>query len=152
MPTRPWPPPVEAATGLRAGPFSMLDLDVPRADDHAHLDGRAGGVPQGVGQPLLHDPVRRHVHRLRDVVHRPGHLHGDRGAGAPDLVDQLVELGQRRQRRQCRRLALADEPDDPAQLVDGLATEGLGAAQGLLLDRADPEAAAYDARPGASSR
>ncbi len=101
-------------------------------------------MAQGVGQSLLHDPVRRHVHGLRHLGHRPGHLHGDGGAGAANLGDQLVELGQRRERRQCGGLALTDETDDPAQLVDRLPAERLRSAQGLLLHRADAEPAAYD--------
>ena len=82
-----------------------------------HVDRRAGRVPAGVGQRLLHDAVRRQLDAR--VERRDRAAHDEPRAGAPAaraLVEQLVELveaglrrrsGPRRRPRAARRAAAA---------------------------------------------
>ena len=63
------------------------------------VDGHLGaprvpGVPQGVGQPLLHEPVRRQVQSRRQLPGRPGHRYRDRQSGGAELLGQPVDLSE----------------------------------------------------------
>jgi hypothetical protein len=84
------------------------------------VHGRAGGVPAGVGQRLLNDPVGGEL----DPRAQRGHAAADDQPGAgpaglPGLVDQLVELLEARLGLPARLGAgvLAQQPQQPAHLV-----------------------------------
>jgi len=63
------------------------------------VDGRAGGVPPGVGQGLLHDAVGGQLHARIEPGDRTGHDQPDDGTrGLAGLVDQAAELRQARLR------------------------------------------------------
>src|SRR3954447_16174445 len=61
-----------------------------QAYGHAHL----AGVPERVGQALLHDPVRLPRHDRRDLLD-PADLRVDLDPGRPGLAEQSVQVGER---------------------------------------------------------
>nr|BFE88637.1 hypothetical protein GCM10020093_112380 [Planobispora longispora] len=113
-------------SGESAGrrPPVVADQDVQEARAPAQRDaGRAGpGVPQGVAQRLLDDPVGRQLQRGTDLggLTVLDHVH-PQALGA-DLGDQIGEVGQPGLGRPARRdAAVAEQPQHALQLGEGLA-------------------------------
>ena len=104
MPTRPWPPrgPRSSDAACARDRCPTVELDRRRGVTSTRTaTAGARRVTQGVGEPLLHDPVRRHVHGLRDLAPSvPLHLERRRRCRCREPARPAPRAGQRRQRRQ----------------------------------------------------
>src|SRR5918996_1308362 len=118
----------DQAVGPGRGPAAAVvgDLDLQDLAAVADADlgpGRAG-VPERVGQGLLDDPVGRQVDPGRQGPRLALDRHLDRQAGLPGRPGQRLQVGEARLGGEVGAvllLAVAQQPQQPAQLDQGLA-------------------------------
>src|SRR6185436_332074 len=98
-----------AGAGAGAGATVVADLEPEVRGAVVHVDLRVlrPGVLEGVGEALLHDPVRREVEtgRERDRFTVASYLHGQ--AGRPYVGHERVEVVEPGVRQQLEVVALA---------------------------------------------
>ena len=117
--------PVPAAVGRRVVPPAVvghLEAQLARAVLQAHRRARRAGVPEGVGQALLHDPVGGQVDAGRQRPGLPPDRDGHRQTGVAHVPDEVVEARETRLGGERRVLvgALAERPEHPPQLAERL--------------------------------
>jgi hypothetical protein len=85
---------------------------------HRHGDRLAGGVLAGVGEGLLHDPVRVPTERGRHGAEIVGHVQVDAGTGLAGLLDQGGQVVDGR--LGFLVVGLAQHPDHLSQVLQGV--------------------------------
>ena len=153
MPTRPCPKPVVAGGRPRPSSRTSSRSSLGRVLD-GHVDLAAAGVLEGVGEPLLHDPVRREVERARQRDRLALHVQPYVEPGGAHVAGQRLEVvqpGLRRRARAGRRPARS-APSRRRISASAVrpACSTLRSAS-LLLGRR-PASGAGPRRPGAPSR
>ena len=93
-------------------------------------------MPQGVRQPLLHEPVRREVQTRRQVCAAPV---TESATGSPAVrnfsASRSTWSSPGGGSSSVAVAGLAQHPDHPAHLGEGLPPDGLNGLQRLALDR-----------------
>src|SRR5215472_15966835 len=126
---------VRAAVGGRPGWEAVVedvDGELFGVDGQGHLGRGRPGVLKGVGEGFLDDAVGGGVDPGGQVLGGPSGAHGHCQAGAADLADQGIELGEPGLRGRRSGLAgWADRSEYPAQFGQGLPPGGLDRAEGV---------------------